>query len=233
MSSRSRKDGPTISYTDRTYGPPTSSTSARRATGGGRTRPGAPSGLARTAWMAPSAATTQSARMGRLAWITPDGRPHVVVITFSRDRRGHRSHGGREAGDDAPSAALQNVETLPSPRCWSTTRRAGVALVGPVDSHDHRENRDDWWEARSRLKGKYRQYRMPHRAAPPSSSRSTGSPIGSTTDHAFFGRQPADPDVVPLHRDDVHEPRCRCDPDGGCVATGRREDSVVVPRPVA
>ena len=46
---------------------------------------------------------------------------------------------------------------------------------------------------------------MPHRAAPPSSSRSTGSATGSTADHAVLGGQPANPDIMLLDRDDVHE----------------------------
>ena len=100
---------------------------------------------------------------------------------------------------------LQNVETLP----------VAAMLVDHYDDDWHQlwwvrvdgevvieKDGGNWWEARSRLKGKYRQYRN----APPSGpaifpSTSTDSAIGSTADHTVLGGQPSNQDIVRLDRD--------------------------------
>jgi PPOX class probable F420-dependent enzyme len=108
-----------------------------------------------------------AARVGRFASITPDGRPHVVVVTFAViglnvvhmiDEKPKTTH---------QLQRLQNVETLP----------VAAMLVDHYDEDWHQlwwvrvdgevvieKDGGNWWEARSRLKGKYRQYRN----APPS-----------------------------------------------------------------
>jgi len=104
----------------------------------------------------------QSARVGRFASITPDGRPHVVVVTFAViglsvvhmvDEKPKTTH---------QLQRLQNVETLPVASLlvdyyeedWN--QLWWVRVDGEVTIEKDGGN---WWEARSRLKGKYRQYR--------------------------------------------------------------------------
>ena len=109
----------------------------------------------------------ESARVARFASITPDGRPHVVVVTFAViglsvvhmvDEKPKTTH---------QLQRLQNVETLPVASLlvdyyeeeWH--QLWWVRVEGEVTIEKDGGN---WWEARSRLKGKYRQYRN----APPS-----------------------------------------------------------------
>ena len=108
-----------------------------------------------------------SARAGRFASITPDGRPHVVVVTFAMvgDHLVHMI-------DQKPKTTshlqrLQNVETLPIASLlvdhydedWSALW--WVRVDGEVTIE---KDGDLWWTARSSLKEKYRQYRY----SPPS-----------------------------------------------------------------
>ena len=108
-----------------------------------------------------------SARVGRFASITPDGRPHVVVVTFAMVGY-HLVH----MIDQKPKSTrylqrLQNVETLPVASLlidhydedWSALW--WVRVDGEVGIE---KDGDLWWAARSGLKEKYRQYRN----APPS-----------------------------------------------------------------
>jgi PPOX class probable F420-dependent enzyme len=108
-----------------------------------------------------------SASVGRFASITPDGRPHVVVVTFALvgDQLVHMI-------DQKPKSTrnlqrLQNVETLPVASLlvdhydedWSSLW--WVRVDGEVGIE---KDGDLWWTARSALQEKYRQYRH----APPS-----------------------------------------------------------------
>ncbi|MGH8953106.1 MAG: TIGR03668 family PPOX class F420-dependent oxidoreductase [Acidimicrobiia bacterium] len=108
-----------------------------------------------------------AARVGRFASITPDGRPHVVVVTFAMV--GYQLV---HMIDQKPKSTrylqrLQNVETLPVASMlvdhydedWSALW--WVRVDGEVGIE---KDGDLWWTARSRLKEKYRQYRN----APPS-----------------------------------------------------------------
>jgi PPOX class probable F420-dependent enzyme len=108
-----------------------------------------------------------AARAGRFASITPDGRPHVVVVTFAMIGRNVVHMIDEKPKTTHQLQRLQNVETLP----------VATMLVDHYDE-DWRQlwwvrvdgevviekDGDNWWEARSRLKEKYRQYRN----APPS-----------------------------------------------------------------
>ena len=110
-----------------------------------------------------------SARVGRFASITPDGRPHVVVVTFAMvgDHLVHMI-------DQKPKSTshlqrLQNVETLPIASLlvdhyeedWTTLW--WVRVDGEVTIE---KDGDMWWAARSSLKEKYRQYRYSPPAGP-------------------------------------------------------------------
>ena len=108
-----------------------------------------------------------SARVGRFATITAEGKPHVVAVTFvviglnvvhmidEKPKTTHRLQ------------RLRNVETTPTASLlvdhydedWASLW--WVRVDGQVTVEKDTGN---WWEARSRLKSKYRQYRN----APPS-----------------------------------------------------------------
>lgn len=103
-----------------------------------------------------------SARVARFASITPDGRPHVVVVTFALiglnvvhmiDEKPKRTRNLQR---------LQNVELLPIASLLADhydedwTQLWWVRVHGEVTIE---KDGDLWWEARARLKAKYRQYR--------------------------------------------------------------------------
>jgi PPOX class probable F420-dependent enzyme len=108
-----------------------------------------------------------SARVGRFASITPDGRPHLVVVTFAMvdDHLVHMI-------DQKPKTTrnlqrLQNVETLPLASLLVdnyTEDWSGLWWVRVDGEIAIEKDGDRWWTARSSLKEKYRQYRY----APPS-----------------------------------------------------------------
>jgi PPOX class probable F420-dependent enzyme len=103
-----------------------------------------------------------AARVGRFVSITPEGLPHVVAITFVVIGL-NVVHMIDEKPKTTPRLQrLQNVETLP----------IASVLVDHYEEDWHRlwwvradgevtieKDGDNWWEARSRLKAKYRQYR--------------------------------------------------------------------------
>jgi PPOX class probable F420-dependent enzyme len=103
-----------------------------------------------------------SARVGRFASITPDGRPHVVVVTFAMvgDSLVHMID--QKPKSNRNLQRLQNVETFPLASLlvdhydedWS--QLWWVRVDGKVGIE---KDGDLWWEARSSLKEKYRQYR--------------------------------------------------------------------------
>ena len=103
-----------------------------------------------------------SAQVGYFASITPDGRPHLVVVTFAVI-----GFNVVHMIDEKPKTTrnlqrLQNVETLPIASMlvdhydedWK--QLWWVRADGEVTIE---KDGDLWWEARSRLKAKYRQYR--------------------------------------------------------------------------
>ena len=103
-----------------------------------------------------------SARVGRFASITPQGRPHVVAVTFVVIGL-NVVHMIDEKPKTTPRLQrLLNVEATPSASLlvdhyeedWASLW--WVRVDGEVTVEKDTEN---WWEARARLKGKYRQYR--------------------------------------------------------------------------
>lgn len=103
-----------------------------------------------------------SAQVGHFASITPDGRPHLVVVTFAVI-----GFNVVHMIDEKPKTTrnlqrLQNVETLPIASMlvdrYDEDRKQlwWVRADGEVTIE---KDGDLWWEARSRLKAKYRQYR--------------------------------------------------------------------------
>ena len=103
-----------------------------------------------------------SAEVGRFATITPEGRPHVVAVTFvviglnvvhmidEKPKTTRRLQRLRNV-DATPFASLlvDHYEEDWAALWW-------VRVDGEVTVEKDGPN---WWEARSRLKGKYRQYR--------------------------------------------------------------------------
>jgi PPOX class probable F420-dependent enzyme len=103
-----------------------------------------------------------SARVGHFASITPDARPHLVAVTFVVVGLNvvHMI-------DEKPKATqrlqrLRNVETTPIAALlvdhfeedWASLW--WIRVDGEVTVE---KDGDNWWEARARLKGKYKQYR--------------------------------------------------------------------------
>jgi PPOX class probable F420-dependent enzyme len=103
-----------------------------------------------------------SARVGRFASITPQGRPHVVAVTFVVIGL-NIVHMIDEKPKTTPRLQrLLNVEAMPSASLlvdhydedWASLW--WVRVDGEVTVEKDTGN---WWEARARLKSKYRQYR--------------------------------------------------------------------------
>ena len=103
-----------------------------------------------------------AARVGRFVSITPDGRPHIVVVTFAVIGLNVVHMIDEKPKTTMRLQRLQNVETLPVASLlvdhyeeeWN--QLWWVRVDGEVSIEKDGGN---WWEARSRLKGKYRQYR--------------------------------------------------------------------------
>lgn len=102
------------------------------------------------------------ARVGRFASITPDGRPHVVVVTFALVGTYLVHMIDQKPKSTRRLQRLANVETLPVASLlvdhydedWSTLW--WVRVDGEVGIE---KDGDLWWAARAALKEKYRQYR--------------------------------------------------------------------------
>jgi PPOX class probable F420-dependent enzyme len=103
-----------------------------------------------------------AARVGHFASITPQGHPHLVVVTFVVI-----GLNVVHMVDEKPKVTqrlqrLRNVETTPTASLlvdhydedWDSLW--WVRVDGEVTVEKDTRN---WWEARARLKGKYRQYR--------------------------------------------------------------------------
>jgi PPOX class probable F420-dependent enzyme len=103
-----------------------------------------------------------AARVGRFATITPDGLPHVVAVTFVVIGLNVVHMIDEKPKITQRLQRLRNVEATPTASLlvdhydedWGALW--WVRVDGEVTVEKDTGN---WWEARARLKGKYRQYR--------------------------------------------------------------------------
>jgi PPOX class probable F420-dependent enzyme len=103
-----------------------------------------------------------AARVGRFATITPDGLPHVVAVTFVVIGLNVVHMIDEKPKTTQRLQRLRNVEATPTASLlvdhydedWGALW--WVRVDGEVTVEKDTGN---WWEARARLKGKYRQYR--------------------------------------------------------------------------
>ena len=103
-----------------------------------------------------------SAEVGRFATITPEGRPHVVAVTFAIVGSWVAHMIDQKPKSTKALQRLANVETYPRASIlvdhydedWKTLW--WVRIDGEVVIE---KDGDVWWSARGALKEKYRQYR--------------------------------------------------------------------------
>lgn len=102
------------------------------------------------------------ARVGHFASITPKGMPHVVAVTFVVIGLNVVHMIDEKPKTTQRLQRLRNVETTPTASLLADNYDEDwaslwwVRVDGEVTVEKDTEN---WWEARARLKGKYRQYR--------------------------------------------------------------------------